>query len=218
MTASADDIAGDLALAIHQRLIRPGERLPSQSKLMSSYGVAMATAASALAKLAAAGLTRSEPGRGTFARARPPMTPCPVLDVLAAASVCRSLAASGFARKPTFSIGGHPDWDTPYCDPEKHWPPRTVDASALDGLDRYVLRWMSEALYAAARHMVGHGTAAADPHLIAAAQAILENGAKRPEAQAAIGVSGPPVPDCEAVALRIWPERARVPGPDEPPF
>lgn len=61
----AERIAGDLALAIHQGLIRGGERLPSQTKLMKSYKVAMGTAASALAKLSAAGLTRGETGRGS---------------------------------------------------------------------------------------------------------------------------------------------------------
>lgn len=60
-------IAADLAQAIHLGLIQPGEQLPSQSKLRQSYGVATATAQSALNKLAATGLTRSEAGRGTFA-------------------------------------------------------------------------------------------------------------------------------------------------------
>ncbi|MER7666427.1 GntR family transcriptional regulator [Streptomyces sp. NPDC096193] len=41
----AERIAGDLALAIHQGLIRGGERMPSQKELMAAYGVAMGTAA-----------------------------------------------------------------------------------------------------------------------------------------------------------------------------
>jgi DNA-binding transcriptional MocR family regulator len=41
----AEGIAGDLALAIHQVLIRGGERLPSQKDLMAAHRVAMGTAA-----------------------------------------------------------------------------------------------------------------------------------------------------------------------------
>ncbi|GGM21892.1 hypothetical protein GCM10010129_77790 [Streptomyces fumigatiscleroticus] len=40
----AERIAGDLAPAVRRRLIRPGDRLPPRSGLMTSYGVAMDTA------------------------------------------------------------------------------------------------------------------------------------------------------------------------------
>ena len=110
----AERIAGDLALAIHQRLIRPGERLPSQSKLMASYGVAMGTASAALGKLAAAGLIRTVPGAGTYAVRPNPFDPNPVLDVLAAASLCRTLAAHSFGpdSAPVLEIQVGGDVDT----------------------------------------------------------------------------------------------------------
>lgn len=218
---SADGIAGDLALAIHQGLIRPDERLPTQKALMKSYGVAMGTAASALAKLAAAGLTRGEPGRGTFAtNPRRAFTPNPILDVLAASSMCRSLAAMSFGRNtssPTLEVGGSPDWNTAY-ETENTMPPRRVDVAALADLDRHVLRWMSEAFLAAARRLVAAGVGDADTHLIASARAILRDGGQRPEGQAPIAISGGPAPADEDVVLRIWPERGDPLDPNGPPF
>jgi DNA-binding transcriptional regulator YhcF (GntR family) len=229
----AERIAGDLALAIHQGLIRPGEKLPSQSKLMDSYGVAVGTVSSALAKLQAAGLIRTAVGVGTFAEDPDRLWhSSAVLDIMAAAAMCRDLAAITFgsnADHPTMTVGGSPDWDDPHADPEKVMPPRRVDVSALAALDRHVLRWMSEAFLTAARRMVGSGQSDADVHLIASARAILRDGARRPERQPGIAHMGGPIPDDEDVASRIWPERrgsAVAPGsadvPEgystEPPF
>ncbi|WP_374215313.1 GntR family transcriptional regulator [Streptomyces sp. NEAU-Y11] len=208
----AERIAGDLALAIHLRMIRAGEALPSQSKIMSSYGVATGTAASALAKLRRAGLTRGEAGRGTFVLERPPMKANPVLDVMAAASMCRALSSTTFpagTTHPTLDVGGDPDWEHSDRDPEKVIPPRRVDVSTLTTLDRSLLRWMSEAFLSAARRLVGNGPTEADQHLIDSARAILRDGAKRPDRQPAIAEFGGPKPPDEDVALRIWPERAR---------
>lgn len=218
-------IAADLALAIHSGRIRAGEKLPSQSKLRESYGVAAATAQSALNKLSATGLTRSEPGRGTFAvdaySARF-FEHSPILDVLDASDICRHLAGLSFGPDstvpPTVGVGGKPGWDDPHADPEKVMPPRQVEVSALVGLDRHILRWMSEAFIEAARRMVGSGIADADRHLIASARAILRDGGRRPDGQPGIALAGGPIPWAEDVVLRIWPERARPPGPGEPPF
>jgi DNA-binding transcriptional MocR family regulator len=214
----AERIAGDLALAIHQRLIRPGERLPSQSKLMASYGVAKQTATVALGKLAAAGLIRTVPGSGTFAVRPNPFDPNPVLDVLAAASLCRTLAARSFAPSsaPVLEIQLGVDVDT---SGDREAPlTRLVDVSALEGLDRHVLRWMSEALLSAARRLVADGPCEGDTHVIATARAILRDGGRRPENQPGIAVHGGPTPEEEAVVLRIWPERGEPRDPDGPPF
>ncbi|MFJ6076386.1 winged helix-turn-helix domain-containing protein [Streptomyces sp. NPDC093065] len=214
----AERIAGDLALAIHQRIIRPGERLPSQSKLMTSYGVAKQTATVALSKLASAGLIRTVPGSGTFAVRPNPFEPNPVLDVLAAASLCRSLAAHSFGpgSAPVLEIRVSEDVDT---SGDREGPlTRLVDVSALEGLDRHVLRWMSEALLSAARRLVASGPCEGDAHVIATARAILRDGGHRPEDQEAIAVHGGPTPADEDVALRIWPERAAPADPDSPPF
>lgn len=219
---SPDLIAGDLAVAIHQGSIRDGEQLPSQSKLSASYGVSNGTVASALAKLAAAGLIRSHPGRGTFATSRPKtFEPNPVLNVMAAASICRSLAGLTFGPNepdpPRIDVGGSPDWGTEW-ETEKTQPPRRLDVGALASLDRHVLRWMSEAFLTAARRLVAHGVTDADRHLIESARAILRDGGRRPEGQPGIALMGGPVPTDEDVVLRIWPERGEPLDPDGPPF
>jgi len=226
---ASEQIAGDLALAIHKGLIRPGEQLPSQTHLMRSYDVAMGTAASALRKLVAVGLVRTERGRGAYAVDQDRLfRRAPILDVLAAASVLRHLAARTFggnAGPPTVEVGGSRDWDDPHADPEKTMPPRRVDVSALAALDRNVLRWMSEALLTEARRLAGAGDVVpSDDHLLLTARSILHEGGRRPERQPGIAWDGGPIPAAEDVAFRIWPERRRPlgagsdSGDDVPPF
>lgn len=217
---TAATIAADLLVAIHRGSLNWGAKVPSQKELMSAYGVAMGTAASALTKLDAVGLTQARPGAGRFVVRKPPLWQRhDVLDILDAASICRSLAATGGGSTPHYAyVGGDPDWDDPHVDPEKTMPPRRIDVTFLYGLDRHVLRWQAEAFVDAARRIVGHGLADADRHLVAAARAILRDGAVRPENQAPIAHIGGPEPVGEDVVLRIWPERARPLGPDDPPF
>jgi len=111
-----------------------------------------------------------------------------------------------------------PDWHDSTADPEKVWPPRTVDVSALNALDRHLLRWMSEAFLAAARRLVSVGQTDSDVHLVEAARAVLRDGARRPARQPAIAEQGGPTPADEDVALRIWPERGAPMDPNGPPF
>jgi len=77
-------IADHLREAIRGGKYAAGDRLPSESELVSSYGVSRVTARRALAVLAGEGLTYSEHGRGVFVRARPPV---------------RRLASDRFARR-----------------------------------------------------------------------------------------------------------------------
>lgn len=110
---------------------------------MNSYKVAMDTAAAALAKLSAAGLSRGEPGRGTFAVDLDRARPMPVLEVMAAASLCRQVAAASFppGAVPTVGVGGDPEWNTEHAhethelglEPEAYDPHLDVDFSPLRG-------------------------------------------------------------------------------------
>lgn len=223
---SAELIAGDLALAIHLGYVSRNEKLPSQPQLMKAYGVSMGTAAAAIKKLADAGLITTRPGSGTYPANLHRAFDNPVVQVMQAASVCRHLAALHHGRKPdgtpnlTVEVGGDPEWGTSHED-EKTWPPRQVDVSALAGLDRHILRWMSEEFLSAARRLAAHGVQEENKHLLASARSIINEGGKRPERQPGIAhLSGDRRWE-EDVTLRIWPERAQSSGswgPNDPPF
>jgi DNA-binding transcriptional MocR family regulator len=217
VTTSSDNpaalIAMDLATAIHKGLIGRGERLPTQGSLMKSYGVAMGTVAAALRKLRECGLAYSAAGR-VFAAADdwpdPPEEYAAKLPrgevalLFRASDICRGLAATAHPRE-----GRAQFHDTAYDHEEGcEVVVRTVDASALDGLDRVMLRALGDALAAAARRFVGYGPAEIDRHLLTMAEVIVRSGARRDPAQPPIALM-PGTPSREEdVALRIWPERA----------
>ncbi|MCF4123573.1 GntR family transcriptional regulator [Antribacter sp. KLBMP9083] len=71
MTAAS--IAADLRAAIRSGTYHPGDRLPSEAALMSTYGVARMTARHGLAMLKDEGLTVTRHGSGVFVRAFEPM-------------------------------------------------------------------------------------------------------------------------------------------------
>ncbi len=62
-------IADDLLSLVADRVIKPGERVPSTRELMGRYEVSSQTVQSALNILQDAGVTQVVPGRGTFVRA-----------------------------------------------------------------------------------------------------------------------------------------------------
>ena len=61
---------GTLATALRQRVLdgqwKPGDMLPAEAALASSYGVALGTLRQALALLVEDGIVRREHGKGTF--------------------------------------------------------------------------------------------------------------------------------------------------------
>jgi hypothetical protein len=91
--APAELIAGDLALAIREGHIKPGEPLPSADRLMDSYGVPPATVTAAFGGLSRAGVIRGDPDQGMFAQDLGSDGRRQALDVLAVPALCRRLAA-----------------------------------------------------------------------------------------------------------------------------
>jgi GntR family transcriptional regulator len=66
-------IADRLRTAIQSGQLELGGRLPSEQSLMDTYGVARGTIRDAVGLLRSEGLVRTEHGRGTFVRERPPV-------------------------------------------------------------------------------------------------------------------------------------------------
>ncbi|MGW4465915.1 GntR family transcriptional regulator [Micromonospora sp. NPDC004704] len=66
-------IADHLRSAIENHELAPGAQLPSESALVSEYGVSRVTARRALSVLVTDGLVIAEHGRGWFVRRRPPV-------------------------------------------------------------------------------------------------------------------------------------------------
>ncbi|MEU1813516.1 winged helix-turn-helix domain-containing protein [Micromonospora aurantiaca (nom. illeg.)] len=205
-------IAMDIATAIHAGALSPGQRLPSQTELMRAYGVAMATAASALRKLRTHGLTHTLPGRGVVVAE---FQHSDVATLYRVGEVCRGLAATTFppGRAPLMGVDQFHDHET------SETIQRPIDMSALVALDRAVLRALGDSFVSTARRAVGYGLADADQHLLAAARAILRDGGRRPEDQPPIAVFGGASTDDDQYARRLWPHhRADESSDDGPPF
>jgi GntR family transcriptional regulator len=66
-------IADHLRTTILSGQLAPGSRLPSEQELIGRYGVARGTIRQAVNLLRGEGLVRTEHGRGTFVRDRPPV-------------------------------------------------------------------------------------------------------------------------------------------------
>jgi GntR family transcriptional regulator len=66
-------IADDLRQSIKSGALAPGALLPSEREMIQRYGTSKSTASKAVALLVAEGLVRTELGRGTFVRDRPPL-------------------------------------------------------------------------------------------------------------------------------------------------
>ncbi|MBF8189489.1 FadR family transcriptional regulator [Nonomuraea sp. K274] len=91
MTSRTQRLVDTLTARIQEGVIRPGERLPTESGLVETYGVSRTVVREAIARLKAAGLIETQHGRGSFVLARPSTTgfdPAPgtglpdVLDLL----------------------------------------------------------------------------------------------------------------------------------------
>ncbi|MFI0739965.1 GntR family transcriptional regulator [Streptomyces sp. NPDC021100] len=66
-------IADDLSEQIRAGVLAPGSAVPSETELMSRYGVASGTVRKAIAELRTTQLIETHHGRGSFVRSRPPV-------------------------------------------------------------------------------------------------------------------------------------------------
>lgn len=66
-------IADQLRAAIQSGDLEPGQQLPSEQELIETHGVARGTIRQAMNLLRSEGLVRTEHGRGSFVRDRPPV-------------------------------------------------------------------------------------------------------------------------------------------------
>ncbi|MEV0143463.1 MULTISPECIES: FadR/GntR family transcriptional regulator [unclassified Nonomuraea] len=71
MTNRTQRLVDTLTARIREGVVRPGERLPTESSLVETYGVSRTVVREAISRLQAAGLVETHHGRGTFVLARP---------------------------------------------------------------------------------------------------------------------------------------------------
>lgn len=198
----ASQIAMDLASVIVSGTLRENEELPSQAELMQAYGVAMGTAAAALAKVRDAGLIETSPGRRARVLRRWSWQG-DVATLFLAGHLCRSEAAISHGDGPPTAVVAwcyDREWD-------QQVPVRKIDTETLTHLDRTVIRALGEQLHRAALRIVGLGSADGDDRLVAAAEALLRDGGRRPQDQAGIALSPGWPSDKDNPARRLWPER-----------
>lgn len=90
-----------LTARIQEGAITPGQKMPTESALVETYGVSRTVVREAISRLAAAGLIETQHGRGSFVLARPSTTtfdpgPHNVLDLLEL-RVAMEVEAAGLA-------------------------------------------------------------------------------------------------------------------------
>ncbi|MFH8738465.1 hypothetical protein [Streptomyces sp. NPDC017964] len=167
--ASSARIAVDLALAIQQGKIPPGQKLRTQAQ---SYGAALPTVSAALTRLTNAQLIKQEGCRYRYVRpARSVFPASPVRDILTAASVCARLSATYTDTAPANALG--------------RWP---ADTSLRRDIDRHVLAFLGTALVQEALCLLDAGLdpTGIDDTLLAAARSTLHHGGRRPTDQLAL--------------------------------
>ena len=62
----AHSLVDDFSVRIRDAVLRPGDKLPTESAIMQAYGVSRTVVREALSKLQAAGLVETHHGVGTF--------------------------------------------------------------------------------------------------------------------------------------------------------
>ena len=73
----AEEVVQALSEEIRQGQLKPGDKLPTESEVMASFGVSRTVVREALSRLQASGLVETRHGIGTFVLERPAETPSP---------------------------------------------------------------------------------------------------------------------------------------------
>ncbi|CAG9170423.1 HTH-type transcriptional regulator LutR [Cupriavidus laharis] len=73
----AEEVVSGLTESIRQGQLKPGDKLPTESEVMASFGVSRTVVREALSRLQASGLVETRHGIGTFVLERPAETPSP---------------------------------------------------------------------------------------------------------------------------------------------
>lgn len=73
----AEEVVSGLTERIREGQIKPGDKLPTESEVMTSFGVSRTVVREALSRLQASGLVETRHGIGTFVLARPAETASP---------------------------------------------------------------------------------------------------------------------------------------------
>jgi DNA-binding FadR family transcriptional regulator len=71
MASLTQTLVDDLTARIQEGVIHPGDKLPTESSLVETYGVSRTVVREAISRLQAAGLVETQHGRGSFVLARP---------------------------------------------------------------------------------------------------------------------------------------------------
>ncbi|WP_344597336.1 FadR/GntR family transcriptional regulator [Actinomadura vinacea] len=74
MTTRTQELVDTLTARIREGVIRPGERLPTETSLIEAHGVSRTVVREALSRLKAAGLIETRHGRGSYVLAMPSTT------------------------------------------------------------------------------------------------------------------------------------------------
>ena len=73
----AEEVVSGLTERIREGQLKPGDKLPTESEVMTSFGVSRTVVREALSRLQASGLVETRHGIGTFVLARPAETASP---------------------------------------------------------------------------------------------------------------------------------------------
>ncbi|CAG2152395.1 FadR/GntR family transcriptional regulator [Cupriavidus numazuensis] len=93
----AEEVVSGLTERIRQGQLKPGDKLPTESEVMATFGVSRTVVREALSRLQASGLVETRHGIGTFVLARPAETPSPFrIDIAAMGTAMDVLAMLEF--------------------------------------------------------------------------------------------------------------------------